>query len=203
MKKVANLQTKDYIIEAIRNEILSGNMKAGEELVQEELAETLGVSRMPVREALQILVQEGFVERLPNRHMRVIALEPKQIREVFRVVAAMETELVLLLWDKEELLLLAETLIRRVNEAAGKDTLISLELDFHRSLTALLDNKYLEQVYDKIMNGYVTFAIERLGKAGEKADLLISLCQVLIRCDQAGLKEQWNQYYHYYVEQFE
>jgi len=56
MKQINNAPTKDYIAEAIRNEILAGNMKAGEELTQEALAETLGVSRMPVREALQTLV---------------------------------------------------------------------------------------------------------------------------------------------------
>ena len=50
-----NKRTCDYIAEAIQNEILSGRMEAGEPLRQEELAETLGFSRIPIREALQIL----------------------------------------------------------------------------------------------------------------------------------------------------
>ena len=59
MKTLRNMQTKDRIAQAIREEILSGHMEPGEELAQEALAEMLGVSRMPVREALQTLVQGG------------------------------------------------------------------------------------------------------------------------------------------------
>ena len=59
---MASVQTKDYIVQLIKEEILSGVMKPGEELAQEALAERLGVSRMPIREALQNLVQEVFAE---------------------------------------------------------------------------------------------------------------------------------------------
>ena len=61
---MASVQTKDYIVQLMKEEILSGVMKPGEELAQEALAERLGVSRMPIREALQNLVQEGFAVRL-------------------------------------------------------------------------------------------------------------------------------------------
>ena len=47
METVQAVQTKDYIIQAIRDEILSGRMKPGEELAQENVAQMLGVSRMP------------------------------------------------------------------------------------------------------------------------------------------------------------
>ena len=59
-----NKRTCDYIAEAIQNEILSGRMEAGQPLRQEELSEKLGYSRMPVREALQILEEQGLVRRL-------------------------------------------------------------------------------------------------------------------------------------------
>ena len=72
MKSLKRTQTKDYIIQAIRNEILSGNIPSGEELAQEALADMLGISRMPVREALQALVEEGFAKRLPNRHIQAV-----------------------------------------------------------------------------------------------------------------------------------
>lgn len=55
-----NKRTCDYIAEAIQNEILSGRMEAGQPLRQEELSEKLGYSRMPVREALQILEEQGL-----------------------------------------------------------------------------------------------------------------------------------------------
>ena len=66
-----NKRTCDYIAEAIQNEILSGRMEAGQPLRQEELSEKLGYSRMPVREALQILEEQGLVRRLATRHVVV------------------------------------------------------------------------------------------------------------------------------------
>mgnify|MGYP000305597652 CR=1 FL=1 len=53
MGLMMNVPTKDYIVETIKEEILSGQIKPGTELAQEALAERLGVSRMPIREALQ------------------------------------------------------------------------------------------------------------------------------------------------------
>ena len=85
---MASVQTKDYIVQLIKEEILSGVMKPGEELAQEALAERLGVSRMPIREALQNLVQEGFAVRLPNRHIQALVLSAQQIHDVFHVIAA-------------------------------------------------------------------------------------------------------------------
>ena len=86
---MASVQTKDYIVQLMKEEILSGVMKPGEELAQEALAERLGVSRMPIREALQNLVQEGFAVRLPNRHIQAVVLSAQQIHDVFHVIAAM------------------------------------------------------------------------------------------------------------------
>ena len=55
MKKIEKIQTKDRIADILRNEILIGEIENGEELTQEGLAESLVVSRMQVREALQVL----------------------------------------------------------------------------------------------------------------------------------------------------
>lgn len=74
MEPIKSVQTKDYIAEYLRNEIFSNRIPAGEELTQEIVAEKLGISRMPVREAFQILEHEGFLERLPNHHIRVIGI---------------------------------------------------------------------------------------------------------------------------------
>lgn len=203
MEKITSIQTKDYIINAIRNEILAGNMKAGEELLQEELARTLGVSRMPVREALQTLVQEGFAERLPNRHIRVIALDKNQIKDVFCIAAAMEYQLVLLLLEKPDVSQLAETVLRQVNRTGDRENLIRQEMRFHQSLIGLLQNKYLEQIYQKIFCGYVTFAIEKLGETDKKAEITGNLCKALISRDTVELEMQWNRYYEYYAQKFE
>lgn len=93
MKKIERKPTRDQIAQMIRYQILSGAMKAGDELTQESIAEQLGLSRMPVREALQSLEQEGFLVRLPNRHMQVSTLAVEDVSHIFRVIAVMAAEL--------------------------------------------------------------------------------------------------------------
>lgn len=202
MKQINNTQTKDFIAEAIRNEILAGRMKAGEELTQEALAETLGVSRMPIREALQTLVQEGFVERLPNRHMQVVALNHKQIKETFRLIGVLESEIAELLLDNEYDTRELDDVITAIKDEKIASRQIQLELEFHFLLTRLLDNKYLEQMHGKLIRGYVSYAIENLGESKMKADLLVTIKKVIRHKDVAGLKNAFLEYYEYYAEQF-
>ena len=85
-----NKRTCDYIAEAIQNEILSGRMEAGQPLRQEELSEKLVYSRMPVREALQILEEQGLVRRLATRHVVVADFSRRNIEEIFDMVGNVE-----------------------------------------------------------------------------------------------------------------
>lgn len=57
----------DLVYEALQSSIMSGNIRAGEHLRQEEVAARLGVSQTPVREAFRRLESEGLVEHAPNR----------------------------------------------------------------------------------------------------------------------------------------
>ena len=85
-----NKRTCDYVAEALQNEILSGRMEAGQPLRQEELSEKLGYSRMPIREALQILEEQGLVRRLETRHVVVADFSEKNIEEIFDMVGNVE-----------------------------------------------------------------------------------------------------------------
>jgi len=162
MKKIKNIQTKDYIAETIRNEILSGGMEAGEELTQELLAEMLGVSRMPVREALQMLEQEGFIERLPNRHMVVAELDTEKIQGIIRMVALMETEIIRqgmdLEADEPDKIL---EFMRSAIQISDSPQAMEMELEYHTSLAKILKNTYIEQMFTKALDGYIRYLIEK------------------------------------------
>lgn len=162
MKKIKNIQTKDYIAETIRNEILSGGMEAGEELTQEMLAEMLGVSRMPVREALQMLEQEGFIERLPNRHMVVAELDAEKIQGIIRMVALMETEIIRqgmnLEADEPDKIL---EFMRSAIQIKDSSQAMEMELEYHTSLARILKNTYIEQMFTKALDGYIRYLIEK------------------------------------------
>lgn len=196
METVSAVQTKDYIVSAIRSEILAGNMRPGEELTQEMIAEQLGVSRMPVREALQSLAQEGLIVRLPNRHMQVAAMEEKQVRDTFRMAAAMETEILLMIPEekRDELLLrlseLAETVGSGVREAAA-----GAEMAWHKHALASLKNSYIHQLFLRLLDSYVSYAVERVKRGNAAAELLTDVGAALASGDEGALRAAMNRYY--------
>ncbi len=70
------------VVEALQQAILSGQIPAGTEMTQNELAESLGVSRMPVREALMILEYQGLIIRLPNNRIKAADLTEETLRQI-------------------------------------------------------------------------------------------------------------------------
>lgn len=81
------------IADALRDMILQRELTAGQRLNHEQLAETLGVSTMPVREALVNLVHEGFVEVSPSRILRVRPITRQDIQDMYWVHAKIAGEL--------------------------------------------------------------------------------------------------------------
>lgn len=79
------------IARALRDEIVSGALKAGQPLRQERLAEAFETSRIPVREALRILESEGLVQLSPNKGACVAPLDIEAFREVYEMRAVLET----------------------------------------------------------------------------------------------------------------
>ena len=75
----------------IANAILDGRIEGGRELTQNELAESLAVSRMPVREALTVLEELGLVERLHNQHIKVTCIDQSFFNDIFALLAAVLT----------------------------------------------------------------------------------------------------------------
>ncbi|GAA4126613.1 GntR family transcriptional regulator [Actinomadura keratinilytica] len=80
----------DTAYEAVRQMILSGEAAAGSRLGEAELAESLGLSRTPVREALQRLGSDGLVEVLPHRGARVVRWSRADLEEIFELRALLE-----------------------------------------------------------------------------------------------------------------
>lgn len=80
---------RERVYRALRDALISGELAPGQRLRDQELAARLGVSRTPVREALQRLEDEGLVETAPRSLTRVAPLDALAAREAFPVVAAL------------------------------------------------------------------------------------------------------------------
>jgi DNA-binding GntR family transcriptional regulator len=81
---------KEFVYETLREEILSGAFQPGARLIIDELANELGVSPIPVREALQQLQSDGFVTIEPYMGARVTEIHAGLIQEVFALLEALE-----------------------------------------------------------------------------------------------------------------
>ncbi len=84
-------QLRKLVADQIRAAILDGRFKPGEWLRQEKVAQELGVSQMPVREALKELAAEGLIEHVPYRGVRVLALSIQDIEDLYEHRAFLES----------------------------------------------------------------------------------------------------------------
>src|SRR3982751_6227167 len=83
--------TVDRVRGEVRRALFDGELEPGTPLREVALAESLGVSRSTVREALGVLVAEGLADRVPNKGTAVHALSVEEIRDVCRARAVLET----------------------------------------------------------------------------------------------------------------
>lgn len=92
-RKVERRTIADATTDELRRRIISGELTDGEPLRQDMLAEEMGVSRIPVREALARLESEGLVASVPHKGAVVTALSRNEILELFELRAMLEPEL--------------------------------------------------------------------------------------------------------------
>jgi DNA-binding GntR family transcriptional regulator len=85
---------QEFVLGELRRLIVTGELKAGEQIKQDALAESLGTSRVPLREALKILEGEGQVAYHPHRGYFVAELSAADLVEVYRIRQLLEDEAV-------------------------------------------------------------------------------------------------------------
>src|SRR5690349_16661112 len=142
-------------VEALRERILRGDYPDGEPLRQDALADELGVSRIPVREALRQLEAEGLVTFNPHRGAVVSSLSLEEIDELFELRADIESELLgraIPVMTKEELTRATEVLdeFRDALQAGEATRWGQLNWHFHAALYAPANRKVTMGVLQKL-----------------------------------------------------
>ena len=84
------LPLRDVVFNTLRQAILKGELEPGERLMEIQLAERLGVSRTPIREAIRKLELEGLVLMVPRKGAEVASISEKSLREVLEVRRSLE-----------------------------------------------------------------------------------------------------------------
>jgi DNA-binding GntR family transcriptional regulator len=90
MRSIDIQSTQDSVVKAIQSAIFSGELKMGQRILEDELAETFQISRATVREALRRLEQVGLVQIKPRRGTFVTRLSMKEVEHTCRLRAALE-----------------------------------------------------------------------------------------------------------------
>ncbi len=89
---ISHSSIQEQTLDRIRDDIINGSLPPGEPLRIDALATRLGVSHMPVREALHILTMEGLAERSPRRGVVVSDLTAEAVVQAYRTLAALEAQ---------------------------------------------------------------------------------------------------------------
>lgn len=127
--------------EIIREAILLGEISG--EIGQNEFADSLGISRIPVREALITLEYHGLIEKLPNQHVRITDIDDKAVKDLFIDMSLMEIEV-----------------IKNLN-AENLQSLSSLgQAEFHRSLYVNAVSPLRKTFLKILTETYIMFVLE-------------------------------------------
>ncbi|MDL2293686.1 GntR family transcriptional regulator [Ruminococcaceae bacterium OttesenSCG-928-D13] len=194
MKSVAVKQTKDQIADLIRGDILSGTLKSGDELTQEQVAEQTGLSRMPVREAFQTLEQEGFLLRLPNRHMRVIEITDDNIRQYFTTLAALEYSFYQQLTAGGHSPDGFSDAVATAIETNSPDT----EYSFHVAIFSAMKNEYLTGIHKKLLGSFYLHALHHYWKMGATQKSLHTIWNGIQKADGLTVEKGLAAYFSHY-----
>jgi DNA-binding GntR family transcriptional regulator len=138
---------RERTLEALRTAITSGQYRPGDHLREAEVATSLGVSRGTVRQALRHLQQEGLVSAGHRSMLRVNSFSAEEVRELFRVRAALEGLAASQISSSAERARAADSLrtalVRLVEAEADFTARVDADLDFHLLLCQLSKNSVL------------------------------------------------------------
>ncbi|WP_031516451.1 GntR family transcriptional regulator [Desulfofalx alkaliphila] len=142
---------REIVFETLRDAIISGKLSPGERLMEIQLAEEMGVSRTPVREAIRKLELEGFLVMVPRKGAYVAGISMKDIVDVFEVRAALEALAAGLAAERitdEELDKLERSIvsISEVSDGRDLDQIVERDTGFHEIIYKASRNEKLVQI---------------------------------------------------------
>jgi DNA-binding GntR family transcriptional regulator len=144
----AHRPLRDVVATEMRRLILDGTLRPGERLIEDRLAEQLGVSRNPVREAIRVLEAEGFLDVTARRGCFVAVLTAKQAADLFEVRLVLEplgAKLAAGQSSPARIARMKEILARAQTdpEHSDLDTLAELHTELHSLVFEMTGNTYL------------------------------------------------------------
>ncbi|WP_299438160.1 GntR family transcriptional regulator [uncultured Rhodospira sp.] len=151
------LSRADEAYQVLKRRILDNDLPAGAQLLEQELAESLNMSRTPVREAMVQLERDGLVEIRPRHGMRVLPISADDMREIYDILTALESTAAGLAAERglsEDEIATLDVCVAEMDAALAANDLrrwARADEEFHARLTELSGNARLTA----LVEGYV------------------------------------------------
>ncbi len=191
------LPLRDVVFHTLRQAILRGTLKPGERLMEIQLANKLGVSRTPIREAIRKLELEGLVLMIPRRGAEVAEITEKSLRDVLEVREALEVLAVQLACEKMnseglEELKVAAAEFEQVIECGDITTIAEADVKFHDIIYSATDNDRLIQLLNNLREQMYRYRVEHLKNEDARPKILAEhqwLIQDIMNKDKVAAAE--------------
>lgn len=137
--RVPRTSTVDLIAVELRNAIFSGALPVGGQIGEVEISSQLGVSRSPLREAMQRLVQEGLLTATPGRGLRVSRIGPEHVGDLYAARMAVESEALRIIMRRPDASAIARldtafASLAEVSEGTDARAIGDADIEFHKTL---------------------------------------------------------------------
>lgn len=180
------LPLRDVVFNTLRQAILRGELKPGERLMEIQLANKLGVSRTPIREAIRKLELEGLVLMIPRKGAEVADITEKSLKDVLEVRRALEELSVKLTCDritKEEMreLETAAENFRKTLKSKDITEIAEADVRFHDVIYNATKNQKLIQLLNNLHEQMYRYRIEYLKKEEVYPKLLKEHKEIIAR----------------------
>ena len=165
------LPLRDVVFQTLRQAILRGELEPGERLMEIHLANRLGVSRTPIREAIRKLELEGLVVMIPRRGAIVASITEKDLKDVLEVrrtleIMAGEMACERITPELLEQLKSAGEEFRRLKDTNDFTSLAEVDVKFHDVIYAATDNQRLITILNNLREQMYRYRLEYLKDTG-------------------------------------
>jgi DNA-binding GntR family transcriptional regulator len=198
--KIERIPLREQVYHQLQQAIVTGEFQPGQRVRDVDIAAQFGVSRTPVREALQRLEDEGLVETLPGALTRIVPLNTQAAREAFPVVAvlhALATRLAVEQLSAQDLLALQQANDRLAAAIEEHDVIAAIQADdnFHDTFVKAAQNSEIQRTLERLMPKVRRLEIAQFSSLASRSSVqhhlaIITACQQKQSKQAADLIEQ-------------
>lgn len=178
------LPLRDVVFNTLRQAILKGELEPGERLMEIQLADRLGVSRTPIREAIRKLELEGLVLMIPRKGAEVAKISEKSLRDVLEVRRSLDElaiELAIQRMTEEDLQKLeeAQKSFRKAVQSGDAMTIAESDEHYHDIIYNATGNSRLVQILNNLREQMYRYRLEYIKDEDKRQILVVEHEQIL------------------------